>query len=233
MRVASPHLPGAVPGFTLIELTVSIVIVGVLLSAAVIGIGGLVGTRAKGAVGELGGVIRSLYDTAGLTGKTCRLVLELGPKEPSTSLSYHAECAKQAVTRSAADDEKAKDKDRRRDNDESGASAAPPFPSALSAPSLEDLTNRERDRVEGAAQYSSFTSPEIKPRQLDGLKVSVWTAGAPRAITSGTAYLYFFPQGYTERAQVVIEQGANAWTLKVSPLTGKTTVVGEKLEPPR
>ena len=49
----------------------------------------------------------------------------------------------------------------------------------------------------------------------------------------GLAYLYFFPQGFTERAQVYVRQGDNVWTLRVQPLTGKVDVVGEALEVPR
>jgi general secretion pathway protein H len=65
------------------------------------------------------------------------------------------------------------------------------------------------------------------------VKLSVWTRHQREVARSGTAYLYFFPQGFTERAQLYVRQGDNVWTLSVSPLTGKTSVVGEALEVPR
>jgi general secretion pathway protein H len=52
-------------------------------------------------------------------------------------------------------------------------------------------------------------------------------------VKHGTAYLYFFPQGYTERAQVWVRQGSNTWTVTVSPLTGKTIIHNGELEVPR
>ena len=50
---------------------------------------------------------------------------------------------------------------------------------------------------------------------------------------SALAYLYFFPQGYTERAQITVRQGNNVWTLLISPLTGKTSIVDGEPEVPR
>jgi general secretion pathway protein H len=51
-------------------------------------------------------------------------------------------------------------------------------------------------------------------------------------VKNGQAFLYFFPQGYTERAQIWVRQGKNTWTLSISPLTGKTAIVSEDLEVP-
>ena len=88
----SAHRPDR--GLTLIELSISLAIIGVLLSAAVIGVGALTGTRAKAAAAQLGAVMRSLYDTATVSGKTCRLVFELpGERDEKPSVKYSAECA--------------------------------------------------------------------------------------------------------------------------------------------
>ena len=66
------------------------------------------------------------------------------------------------------------------------------------------------------------------------VKIEVWTAKQREpAAKTGVAYLYFFPQGYTERAQVWVRQGDNTWTLTISPLTGKTKIHAEDLEVPR
>src|SRR6266851_1086223 len=181
-----------VRGLTLIELIIALAIVVVLFATVVTGVGAITGSRAKAAAGELGGVIRSLYDTAALTGRTCRLVLQIpDPSDDQSRAKYWAECAASNVT-------------------------------------------TRRDRVEAVARYSVYTSPEITPRELpSGVHASVWTAHQRNAIGAGTAYLYFFPQGMTERALVFLRQGRNTLTLQVAPLTGKTTVVGEQLEVPR
>ena len=92
-------------GFTLIELMVALAIVAALFSALVLGLGALTGARARKAMGELGAAARSLYDTAALTGNTCRLVLLL-PRDDSaehrierTSVQLRARCADDGASR--------------------------------------------------------------------------------------------------------------------------------------
>ena len=84
-------------GFTLIELIVVIAIAATLMGATVVGIGALTGARARATLGELGATVRALYDTAALTGHTCRLVFDL-PAGDTTGFAYRAECAARAVT---------------------------------------------------------------------------------------------------------------------------------------
>ncbi|HZX43186.1 MAG TPA: prepilin-type cleavage/methylation domain-containing protein, partial [Myxococcaceae bacterium] len=98
---------------------------------------------------------------------------------------------------------------------------------------LLDVLDSEKIRVEKAAAFSAFTTPEIQPRKMSGVRVSVWTSHQRAKIDSGLAYLYFFPQGYTERAQVTVRQGKNVWTLLVSPTTGKTSIVDGEPEVPK
>lgn len=226
-------------GFTLIEMVVALAIVATLFAAVIIGVGALTGAKAKESATELTGVIRSLYDTANLTGKTCRLVFELpSEKDENGAVTYHAECAKSALTaaknrdeeqKEAGGESKRKKKDKldeddkrftRSDNDD--------------APSLQELMAREKARVDDAAKFSTFTTEEIPARTLpDSVRVWVWTKSLRNPTKSGPAYLYFFPQGFTERAQIYVRQGSNVWTLSVSPLTGKVATASEELEVPR
>ncbi|MHB8875176.1 MAG: pilus assembly FimT family protein [Myxococcaceae bacterium] len=225
-------------GFTLIELSIALAIVAVMFAGAVMSIGALTGTKAKASAAELGGTIRSLYDTASLSGKTCRLVFEMPePRDDESPTKYWAECASGSITaRKDRDDElkdaahdaedekrgKKKDDDRFRSFSGSGE------------PTLQDLLAVEKERVDGAAKFAQFTSPEIEPHELpSSVKISVWTRHQREMAKSGTAYLYFFPQGYTEKAYIWVRQGSNAWTLTVAPLTGKTAVVPDELEVPR
>ncbi|HZH04204.1 MAG TPA: prepilin-type N-terminal cleavage/methylation domain-containing protein [Myxococcaceae bacterium] len=216
---------------TLIEMMVALAVVGVMFSAAVMGVGALTGSKARGATGELAGIIRSLYDTASLSGKTCRLVFDLGNAradgDDAPPVKYWAECAAGAVTAGRDRESPAGSKGRpeRSESKPAGFSGA--------SPTLQDLVAQEKERVESAATYASFTSPEVPRRELpSSVRVSVWTRHQRVASESGLASLYFFPQGFTERAMVFISQGSNVWTVTVSPLTGKTAVVGERLEVP-
>lgn len=233
-RARQPH------GLTLIELTVAMGVMVVLFASVVWGVGALTGARAKESSAELANIIRSLYDSAALSGRTCRLVFQLPDKrDEDTAVTYHAECAKTGITAAAKRDEelreanaeekdkakRGKEKDerdtrfKRLDHDE--------------APGVQELMEREKTRVEDAAKFSSFISEDVPERTLpSNVRVEVWTQKQREPVKSGAAYLYFFPQGFTERAQIYVRQGKSTWTISVQPLTGKTVVVSEELEVP-
>ncbi len=186
-------------------------------------------------------MIRSLYDTAALTGKTCRLVFELPASkgDDSTPIRYRAECASGNLTTERNRDdvlkEENKENERRaRDPRSRTESATGSFGLIDMEPTLKDVLSREKDRVDQSTKFSNFTSPEIEPRELPvSVRLSLWTRHQREAVSTGTAYIYFFPQGFAERAMVFVKQGSNTWTLSVAPLTGKTSVVAEELEVPR
>jgi prepilin-type N-terminal cleavage/methylation domain-containing protein len=64
-------------GLTLIEVMVVVAIAAMLLAAVVVSVSALTGARARATLGELGATARALYDTAALTGHTCRMVFDL------------------------------------------------------------------------------------------------------------------------------------------------------------
>ncbi len=220
-------------GLTLIELTITLAIIAVLFAAVVVSVGAITGTKAKASAAEVAGVIRSLYDTSALSGKTCRLVFQLPGPRQDEPVKYWAECAAGNVTTRRDRDEALRD-EQRRDREREKQAARDQSPSLNREPSLQDLMAQERDRVEAVAKYSVYTAPEIEPHNLSpAVKLSVWTQNQREAIGSGTAYLYFFPQGFTEKAMIFVGQGKNVWTISVQPLTGKAKIVGEQLEVPR
>ncbi len=239
------RLPGALSGaqrsrtgFTLLELMIVIAIIALVTGGAIVSIGSILGTQAKESSSELAGAIRLMFDSAALTGRTCRMVFELPAlKDTEAKVKYHAECAKSGLTARRDRDEEMKDLDKY----EKELAKHPPqqdtrYRSLLSEqnPTLQDLQAREKKRVEQDAKYAAFANEEIKERTLPrSVRVSVWTKHQREAIKTGTAYLYFFPQGFTERSQLVVSQGTNMWTLVVSSLTGKVNVVNDALEIPK
>ena len=197
---------------TLIELLVSMAIIAVVLGLTVVGIGALTGTQAKTVTNELVGAIRTLYDTAALTGRTCRLTFSMaGDTEPQTS--YQAECSEQATAI-------------RRES-----THRPEFKNSI-APQTEQ-EKAERQKIEALLMQTNFSQQETSPRTLpSSVSLSVWTEHQLKAKNQGKAHLYFFPQGFTENAHIVVRQSSNAWTLVVSGLTGKIQIFSEELEPP-
>lgn len=228
-RLAGKH------GLTLIELVVALGIVVVLFAAVVWGVGALTGARAKESSTELAGTIRALYDSAALSGRTCRLVFTLPqPRDEETPTTWRAECAQGGATAGAKRDDELKEaraekKDKVRDDDSRFKRL-----DSDDAPTLQQLQEQEKERVEKAAKYSNFSNDDVVEKTLPpNVKIEVWTSKQKEPARSGVAYLYFFPQGYTERAQVWVKQGDNVWTLTISPLTGKTKIFAEDLEVPR
>jgi len=217
-------------GFTLIELIVALSVATLLFGAVVVGIGALTGARARAALGELGATIRALYDIAALTGHTCRLVFDLPPDE-AAGFGYRAECAPGQVTAATDRDQALLDAARARAD--AARRSGKTFSDARSSGSLLDVLSQEKDRVEAAETFAVFTAPEVQPRRVPGVRLSVWTAHQRQPVRTGLAYLYFFPQGSAERAQLTARQGGSVWTLTVSPLTGKTAVVSGELEIPK
>ena len=187
-------------------------IIAVVLGLTVVGIGALTGTQAKTVTNELVGAIRTLYDTAALTGRTCRLTFSLADNvEPKTY--YQSECSEKAtaVRRESADKLEFKQ------------NIAP----------LTETEKAERQKIEALLLQTNFSEQESTPRILpSSVTLSVWTEHQLKAVDQGKAYLYFFPQGFTENAQIVVRQSDNAWTLVVSGLTGKIQIFPEELRPP-
>lgn len=232
-----PARPGPARGMTLIEVTVALALIAVLFAAAVIGVGALTGARAKEVSTQLAGTIRALYDDAALSGRTCRLVFDLPQERDDEGVAtWRAECAQTGIAASAN-----RQDELRAANDARGRKSKvddddPRFRSLLGGgePTLQELQEREEKRVEDAAKFSAFSSDDVVEHQLPrGVTLEVWTKKQREPVKHGAAYLYFFPQGFTERAQIWVRQGDNAWTLEVSPLTGKTVIHAEALEVPR
>lgn len=224
-------------GMTLIEVSISLGIAAVLFAAVTVSIGAVTGAKAKASASELAGVIRSLYDTASLSGKTCRLVFEMpDAKSDSGTTRYRAECAAGNVTTTRDRDSQLREETKAREDEKRGRTDPRHNYTRGSdgEPSLEELMAQEQSRVDSAAKFSEYTAEEIKPRELpSGVSVAVWTVHQREPTDKGVAYLYFFPQGFTEKAQVYVRQGDNVWTLVLSPLTGKVNIEGEALEVPR
>jgi general secretion pathway protein H len=206
-----------------------------LFAGVITGLGSLTGSKARAAAGELSGVIRSLYDTASLTGHTCRLVFQLPEKDDDGPVKYWAECAAGNITTARDRDQALEDANRAAElaARDKGRPKATASRSSDAPQTPEEQEALEKARVAKLSRFSGFTSEEITPKALAGVQISVWTPHQQDPVKSGLAYLYFWPQGYTERAYVWFQQGDNTWTITVSPLTGKTSVVGKALEVPR
>lgn len=213
-------------GLTLIEITIALLIVALLIFVAVPSVEAVAGVRAREEAGRLSGAIRYLYGHSALTGKTCRLRFDLDEQ------TYAAQCTEERFTVSGVK-EKARDGRRVEEEPERSTSYTVYSVHDELIGSAEEL----RLKVERQAEFSDFTDEELKPHAMPtGANLAVWTDRQSERYTQGEAFLYFFPQGHTERAQIYVsdDAGDDVYTLSVSALSGRVRVeFGDKPEPER
>ncbi len=202
-------------GMTLIELSIAIGVLGLILAVAVPSLQSVLGVHAREEAGRLSGAIRYLYGASALYGKVCRLAFDLEEQ------SYWAECTGDRFTIA-----------QERSVDGERVEESTPLTKRRSITPVDDSV---RERVVKRAAFSNYTSEELPRRKLrEGVSFSVWSAHQTEKYDKGTAYLYFFPQGYTEKARIWVEsEHGDVYTLSVSPLNGRVRVVPEDLEVPR
>jgi len=88
----------------------------------------------------------------------------------------------------------------------------------------------------GKARFApDATQAKMRSAPLKGVTISaVWTPRLDEPVTQGRAYLYYYPEGMTERAIIHLADYADgAFSLIVHPLTGRVQIVGGRVEIPR
>lgn len=98
--------------------------------------------------------------------------------------------------------------------------------------SEEDEKNRkegEESSPNGFQEDKSFLKGK---KELPGkLKfISIETQAQEDAVTEGTAYIHFFPEGLIESAVIQMGDGQKLiWTLSPNPITGKTDIIQKEM----
>ena len=125
---------------------------------------------------------------------------------------------------------------RRRRRSASRPRARPRAASRASANSSFDLSKLEvGDFRPKRARFASFKDLALKPVRLKKTKVrSVYTPRVTEPLTSGRAYIYFFPLGQTEPAIVTMSdpEGDTVFSLVVHPITGRVRIYNQEVQPP-
>lgn len=207
---------------TLIEISIGLLILGLLMGVALPALEGVTGVRAREAAGKMTGLIRYLHSHSAITGKSCRLAFDIDAR------AYWAQCSEGVVTLDAEKEQSrdgAKVEEEKKDTD---------FASDGFAFDDRAAAEQEKQRIAKQAEFSEFTDDTIKKETLpQGVTMEVWVDHQREPYKKGLAYLYFFPQGYTERAQIWLSANETVFTLKVSAITGKVKVSPDRLELPR
>jgi general secretion pathway protein H len=200
-------------GFTLLELLIVAAVIAVLAAAAMPAIDAVTGANARAAAGELAGGMRYLFDTAALRRETCRIAIDMENR------AWWAECTEGHYTMSR---EKATAARREEDDEEL-------------ADRFTDERDAERRRLLAKAKFGQFSDRLAKKRTLPGSVrfEDVWTEHQREPFSRGMAYVYFFPQGRSELAQVPLKDGDHVYSVLMQPFTGRARVVTGQPEVPR
>ena len=227
-------------GFTLVEVLIVVTIGAILAGLAIRGLRSLRKADLREASAQLSGAMRYLFDRASTTGKIHRIVIDMETgtywAEVSDDRFYipREETVEQLQAReekeAAEDEEAAQKRERAAREAESGKSAG--------ANSSFDLSKLEvADFRPKRARFASFKDLALKPVKLKKAKVrSVYTPRVTEPLTSGRAYVYFFPLGQTEPAIITLtdpESDDTIYSLVVHPITGRVRIYNQDVPPPR
>jgi general secretion pathway protein H len=219
-------------GFTLIEMLIVIVLLGLVMTVAVRGIRSMAKSDMRTSAVKLAGSMRYLFDRASTTGKIHRLVIDLEQgkywAEVSDDRFYMPREKETDETRQAEAEALAEEEEAAKKKEEGTQSAYENQGYDISRYQPEEFKPKR-------ARFSSFKEMALKPAEIKGAKVyGVFTPRLATPINAGRGYIYFFPLGMTEAAQVYLsdEEEKTFYSLVVHPLTGRVQIYNSYVEPP-
>jgi len=234
-----PTVRASERGFTLIEVILVVTIGAVLAALSIRGFRSLRKADLREASAEMAGAMRYLFDRASTTGKVHRLVIDMEtrmywaevsddrffiPREETTE-----DLRRREEKESADDEDDSKKRERAAREAESGKGPA--------AGSSFDLSKLEvGDFRPKRARFASFKDMALKPVKLKKARVrSVYTPRVTEPLTSGRAYVYFFPLGQTEAAIITLgdpDSDDTIYSLVAHPITGRVRIYNHEMLPP-
>jgi general secretion pathway protein H len=216
-------------GFSLIEIMVVIAIVGLALGASVYGFRAVAKSELRSTSSKLAGAIRYCFDRAITTGSYYRIVLDLdGNKywaEKSDDRMYLNAGKEASPGKGQAFDVQAEEKKRDEDEAKLLEMATSVGGTAIT---IDPPPKPKRAKFQ---TFKDTTLPQIKLAKVR--LFDVFTPRQREPYLKGRAYLYFFPDGHTERAIVRLNDGDDFYSLVVHPLTGRVEVISGKVDIPR
>ena len=207
-------------GFTLLEISIALVLMGLMVAVAIPSLNAVSGTRLKGSVNVLSGAIRDTYARTALLGRSTRIVLDMDQQAwwiEETDGVARIKSTKQEANR---DGKVQLDKADER---------------------IEDIEADTRD-VKEQSKLALLTGPAFRavegewgqPQKLpaDVRFSSIWLEHLDDKVKGGVMALYFYPGGYTEEALITLTddegEGGRTLTLVVQPLTGEVFIESEE-----
>lgn len=227
-------------GFTLVEVMVAMLIVALMITIGVKGFRSITKSNLRESAAHMSGAIRYLFDRASITGKYYRLVIDLSDgkywPEVSDDKFYapnQAESEEDRKKREAKEDA-ADEEERKRQAKQQMLYGSSSSSSSTAATSF-DMSKLEVGEFRPKRpRFAAFKETSLKPVTLKKLKIkSVYTPRMTDPMTTGRAYLYFYPLGQTEPAVITLtdQTGESVYSLVVHPITGKVRIYNQEVQP--
>ena len=205
-------------GMTLIEIIIVIALIALLTGTLVSGSGLFSGANRRAAATLLVSAVRKGLAHANATGKPVRLRIDIDAK----TIVLEQASSVQVLVRDPDEEEKQTEADR-----------------------LLKEAQAEGQRVleGGGAPEPTFSVVDVLGGETDGpgrdlgkhiTIYQVQTEHDPQPLTEGSAVLFFWPGGVTERAVIQLGQGKDddGLTVEISPLTGRARIKRGRLNLP-
>src|SRR5262249_46972572 len=222
-------------GFTLIEIMVVLAIVSLFLTGVIVSARSLAKTDLRSTSSQMASGIRYLFDRARSTGKYYRLVIDLDAgrywAEVSDDKFLMLREKERTTRRGRGPDE---EEEKRKEEEKQKQVEATQTATSETADLFDDRGNLKLGQPK--AVFKSFKDTTLKPVDIKkGVRIAdIYTPRQRDAYTEGRAYLYFFPQGFGERAVIHLSDGKDSfYSLIVHPLTGRVQVQGGYVDVPR
>jgi general secretion pathway protein H len=219
-------------GMTLIEVLIVLALIGLILSAVVMGSGQMASSRLRHSSTMIAGAIRIGFSRATATSKTVRLVMDINEgaiwleEGDQPHLIQSKDVSGTGGAAASTESERAA-------LEESGRILKGPTAPRTAFTEIEPM---------GLAASAPGKGHKALERGIKFRQVQTGHDDDPRR--KGRAYLYFWPGGMTERAAIQLKAGdpqteegtgedPTAVTLIVAPLTGKVTIKDGAIDVPK
>ena len=200
-----------------------------MLGASSYGFRSIAKSELRSSSAKLAGAIRYCFDRSVTTGAYFRLVLDLdGNKywaERSDERTYLAAGKENAPGKGQAFDGRPRRRSATRTRQEAGR-----WPTSVGGQMM-TLDPPPKPKRAKFQTFKDTTLPQVKLKRAK--LFDVFTPRQREPYSKGRAYLYFFPDGHTERAIVRRHDGDDFYSLVVHPLTGRVEVMSGKVDIPR
>lgn len=226
-RTSPPPRRAGARGLTLLEILVVIGILVLIMGLAVSGFSRIGGIRLRNETNKVAAAIRHTFNRSVSLGLYMRMIIDLDGESFSVEGSENPtflrkKAADPGVDPDSAEADESESTRKRKSGKGPGHGTEEPADSA---------------KARMAARRAQFTTDDVIGLQkLEGGSAfdGVTVAGQTDPVTSGKAYIHFFPNGWVEPAVIHTTDGEGSfYTLEVSPLTGKVSNTAGKIDPPR